>query len=411
MSAGKSLAFDAKHRHARADLSASTLAPLVRATSDTTSLRVTCHGDIEALREIWQDFQGRALGTLYETWEWCRAWQECIGAPSGVVPRIVIGRDSQGGIAFLLPLSVRRRMGMNILTWMTAPTLNYGLGLYDPAFLDRHDNDLSHLWPEILNAAGPVDAVHLAAMPAYWDGREHPLHGLFSAQDANCAYVTNLTTDFDGLYAAKRSSASRRSAKKRDARLEREGCVTFGLPETLAETRQIIDALFEQRAGRMGEMGISRGVDAREQQFVYRFAECSKGGPVRLAPFTLKLDSTPLGIALGGIHGGIYYALILSMTEGPMRKHSPGDAVLRRSIEACSKAGLRTFDFGAGHSDYKDAWADEAIPLHAIVAPRSLRGLAYALRAKLAISLKRQIKTSPRLWSLVRQLRRCLAQS
>ncbi|WP_137390701.1 GNAT family N-acetyltransferase [Rhodoligotrophos defluvii] len=371
-------------------------------------LKISCHCDIDALREVWRGFQQRAFGSFYDTWEWNEAWQHCIGQAEGVSPRIILGHDEDDRLLFLLPLSVRRRLGCVVLSWLTAPTLNYGLGLYNPDFLTEIGGDLAAAWPEILRAAGPVDAVHLAPMPVRWQGRPHPLRQIFSARGANSVYVIHLDGDYEALYARKRSGESRRSAKKRDGRLNREGELHFGLPQTAAEAHRIIEAMFEQHAGRMGELGIG-GAVAGERAFLHRLVDQYSTYGEGLAPFALTLDGYPLSVALGGVYGRAYYALILSMTDGPMRKHSPGDAVLRRTIEACSKAGLTLFDFGAGQADYKDAWADEVIPLYHALAASTLRGVPYVASASVANACKRRLKSSRRLWPRLRRLRRSLA--
>ncbi|MGF7161316.1 CelD/BcsL family acetyltransferase involved in cellulose biosynthesis [Rhodoligotrophos appendicifer] len=384
-------------------------APVQGTRSIHPPLQLSCHADFDALGEAWRDLQARGLGTFYDTWEWCSAFLETIGRTAGIEARIIMGRRPSGEIAFLLPLAIVTRSHCRILTWATAPTLNYGFGLYDRGFLKQAGCDLQPWWPAIVKAVGPHDAVHLTALPAEWLGTPHPLRLLFTSRSANDGYVTALTGDYETLHAAHRSSGSRRAARKRDARLARTGTVRFGLPQRGAEEAAAIETLFAQHQQRMKEMGISCGDQAPERAFLRALAARSGAEGPRLALYRLSVDDESLGIACGGIHDGTFHALVLSMAGSRWRSFSPGDAVLRRAIEACTTAGLAHFDFGAGQGNYKDPWIDRRVALHEMVRGITFRGLIYTGAVRLGIWVKRRIKTNPKLWALAKRLRRGLA--
>ena len=74
-------------------------------------VRVTVVDRLDEIEAEWLDFQGRAHGTFYQSYQWCRAWQDMAGAAGGVRPRIVVGRDPAGTVLFLLPFGLYRRHG------------------------------------------------------------------------------------------------------------------------------------------------------------------------------------------------------------------------------------------------------------------------------------------------------------
>jgi CelD/BcsL family acetyltransferase involved in cellulose biosynthesis len=127
-----------------------------------------------------------------------------------------------------------------------------------------------------------------------------------------------------------------------------------------------------------------------------------------LLPYYMMADGELEAVALGGHHGGGYWALISSLGSPRLRRFSPGDALLRRTIEACCARGLKFFDFSSGSFDYKLAWADQSISLHHAVRGITWRGYVWALARTLALSAKRAIKRTPLLWNVLNRTRRTL---
>ena len=100
--------------------------------------------------------------------------------------------------------------------------------------------------------------------------------------------------------------------------------------------------------------------------------------------------------------------MMLVHDETDLRKYSPGDLALRRTIEASCKQGLASFDFAAGDTPYKLHWADDMAPLHAFLAAINLRGLAWVCLMGAATFAKRLVKQSPTLRNAVTSLRTVL---
>lgn len=384
---------------------------MVANSKTRTALPVTiaAHHRLDALGPEWRALQAGAAGTLFESYEWCRTWQETVGKARGVTPRIITGHGGDGRLVFILPFGVSRRAGVELVEWLSAPHLNCGFGLYDTAFLAACGGTLEPYWTEIRALLAPADALHLEVMPPHWRGVAHPLAALFTTRGANATYLVRLTPADAGEATARRSGATRRGARKRDSRLEAAGAVSFGLPDTPQEARAVLRTMFAHQERRLRELGIPSPFDAPVRQFFDRILEPDDGAPSPLAPYRLTLDGEVVATALGGIHDGVFHALVLAMGDGPVRSLSPGDAVLRRTVAACAARGLALLDLAPGHAQYKAVLADETVPLYEALMALSPRGHVHVAAARVRTALKYRIKRSPALWRLARRLRRVRA--
>jgi len=371
-------------------------------------IAVEVHRDLAGLETEWLRFQDHAAGTFFQTYQWCSAWIATAGAAAGAEPLIIAGRDPSGALLFLLPFCVRHRSGCRILEWMGGQQMTYGYGLYDRRFLRRAADWFAAEGWAILAQVKEIDAVDLAEMPDIWEGHDHPLKSWFSIAGRNFSYVLRLDPDFETVYARKRSGETRRGNRKRDARLFKAARIDIGIPKDRGEAHQLIEEMFAQQKNRLAESGIRGVFNEHERQFVHRLIDLPDHMQPVLLPYCMKADGELEAVALGGLHGGGYWALISSLGSARLRRYSPGDALLRRTIEACCSRGLRFFDFSTGSFDYKLAWADDAIRLFHAVRGLTWRGYAWALMRCLSLTIKRFIKRTPLLWHALLRARRSL---
>ena len=372
-------------------------------------VRIEIIHDMAAIERDWLGFQEDAFGTVFQTYQWCRLWQEAAGSARGVEPIIVLGRDPTGRLLFILPFGRRRTGGINVLEWLGGQQMTYGLGLYDHGFL-RHARDWFALegW-RILDRIAGIDAICLAEMPAEWRGVAHPLAAWFSLEGPNRSYVMELGRDFDSFYAGKRSAETRRGNRKRDQRLLKETRAVFGLPADSAHAHRLIDEMFDQQRARLAEGGIHGVFTADEQRFIHRLIDMPEGLPPLLFPYHLSIGGKLEAMSLVARHGGGFWALISSLGSPAYRRLSPGDYTLRRTIAAAIEEQLSFFDLAAGSFPYKQAWADKELRLHYTIRGLTVRGYAYAARRMAYIVSKRTIKQTPALWALAGWLKRGMA--
>ncbi len=374
-----------------------------------TELSVHVDDSFDAIGDDWRDLQSRGWTSVYQSYEWCRAWQESCGQALKVKPCLVSGRDVDGRLVFLLPLAVYPSAGCRVVRWLTYPACTYGVGVYDEAFLDSLPDGLAPYWPAVLAALPPADAVLLDSMPAKLHGKKHPLRGLFGVKDANSSYALDLQPDFDALYAELRPAKSRSRARSKDNKLKVQGDLRFSLPKPGRETRDVLATMLAQQTERLASRGIHGVFDAPTHDFIYKLAETphSASAP-RLLPYSLWLDDKLVAVKLGIEFDNTYWALISSLEANGIERLSPGDYALRQTIEACCKAGMKRLDMAAGDTGYKQPWATEEIQLYAISQALGVRGSVWAAASRAAATAKRRVKTSEKLWPIAQKLRSAL---
>jgi len=376
-------------------------------TQITPNLTIGVHRQLGDIAEEWRRFEADAAGTFYQTYSWCAAWFASGHEPSE--PVIIVGRDVQGALRFLLPLCIRRMHGVKVLEWIAMPQTTYGYGLYDRDFLPNAKAWFAGRGWEIALQAGKIDAIHLGEMPESLHGFPHPLSDWFSCEGPNRGYQIKLDPDYQKLYERKRSAATRRSIRKRDNKLAALGDLTFDLPQTKSHTHDRIDDMFRQQQCRLAERGIYGVFDARDRAFIHRLADSNHDDSPGLLAYHLNLDHRMIAMKLGGIYGDTYWGLISSLDPKFAPHLSPGDAALRRLIAACCERRLAVLDLASGDASYKIQWADTVIPLHACIRGVTPAGYLWAAYAMLRLIVKRTVKRSPRLWELAQNLRRVAA--
>lgn len=371
-------------------------------------IEINATGDVRALEAEWLRFQDQAAGTFFQTYQWCSAWLATAGAAQNATPLIVTGRDPSGALLFILPFCVRKRQGCRVLEWMGGQQMTYGYGLYDRTFLRDAPTWFATQGWATLSELKEVDAIDLAEMPAQWEGSAHPLTSWFTLAGPNCSYLLRLDGDFETVYGRKRSGETRRGNRKRDAKLHKAAKIEVGLPRDRDHAHRLIEQMFAQQRSRLAESGIHGVFNEHERQFVHHLIDLPDHMQPVLLPCYMTADGELEAVALGGLHGGGFWALISSLGSPRLRRYSPGDALLRRTIETCCGMGLTFFDFSSGSFNYKLAWADEEVRLHHAVRGLTLRGYGWALMRVTRLTAKRAIKRTPVLWNAVLTVRRTL---
>jgi CelD/BcsL family acetyltransferase involved in cellulose biosynthesis len=371
-------------------------------------ITIDIHDTIAACAADWQAFERSAVTTLYQTHLWCDTWQATCGAALGARPQIAVIRGSDGVVLAILPLQIRRHRGVRLLEWLGTPQSAYGYGLFSAQALAGAEHWVPWVFPRILDMIDGFDAVMLTDMPGALFGTGHPLNPCFTLRSANLSFQMRLEADFETLHARKRNGEDRRAARRKEELLGQAGSVGFGLPKSLVDVHATLDQMFEHQLARMAELGVRGVATPAERRFLHRLADVQDEDRPILFPFRLTCGADILAVMLGGRHGGVFWALISSLTGGPLRKFSPGDLALRKTIKACCEAGFTTLDFSTGDSSYKRAWADTEIALFHHLSARTLRGLVYAAATGFRITVKRWVKTTPALFRFSLAVRRVL---
>jgi CelD/BcsL family acetyltransferase involved in cellulose biosynthesis len=365
---------------------------------------------IEDVEAVWALLQATGVSSVYQSLEWCKAWQARIGQNTGVVPCLVTAEDGLGNPAFLLPLQFRTRFGLRIVEFFATPQAAYGYGLYSQQFLqDGATRWFEHHMADVIALLPRHDVLHLQNLPRMLHGFANPLLGARSFLAANVAHLVHLKPEFDQFIGGKRSAESLRSMRKRDAKLAALGTLRFDVPQSAAEIQSTISTMFAQQATRLGKLGINNVFSVDEQAFINDLAQLRSNGRPLLRPYRLRLDDKILAVMLGAHQSSTYWALVSSLAEGEEMRFSPGDFALRALLKDLCEDGTRCLDFSAGDASYKHHWSDAEVSLHVMVRANSLGGLLFAAYLLTREKIKRLVKRTPILNTSLMAMRRKLA--
>lgn len=369
-------------------------------------LSVTVYQRAEELKAEWLSLQQSGWVTPYQSYDWIKTWQDVISIPKDEESLIVALRDKNGILHGIFPLAVETSWGTRVVRWLSHSQINYGMPVMSDALAATILADPQWLFGQLAGNLKNVDVIHLDKQPATWRGRPNPMQALFTDAGANSTYLFELQPDYDALYQQKRSKSTRRNNKRRDAKLQKLGPLKFGLPDSPSQTLEVMDTLFKFVEHRLSQKGIKDPYGETGRVFFTALSNLPDDSQLKISPYFLASDGEIVSVMMGSEFQGVFSGLVCSITEGPQKEFSPGDATLRRTIEACCQKGLNTFDFSAGHSDYKMHWAEQVVPLHDTLHAVSGAGYKYVAIARPGISTKRLIKRSDWLWRTIKQARK-----
>jgi CelD/BcsL family acetyltransferase involved in cellulose biosynthesis len=372
-------------------------------------LDLAVHETLAAVEGEWRAFECTADCTVFQTFEWLDAWQRHVGTRNDVRPAIVVGRASDGGVLFILPLATRPMPFGRELVFLGTELCDYNGPLLAAGFTAAVP-DVAALWRRIgavLNDHPRLryDVVHLEKMPASIGGQPNPLLALGVTDNPSGAYATALGETWDAFYAAKRSSSTRSRDRGKRKKLAEHGAVAFVEPQAADDVLATIDALVEQKSRSFARMGVSNIFARPGYLDFYRalFTDAKSHGLTHLS--RLDCGAQPVAVNLGLTFRGTYYHLQASHTDGDASRFGPGAAHLHDLLRTAIERGFARYDFTIGDEPYKRDWCDAVIPLYDHYAAASARGALLCAPLAAKARLKRLIKQNPALWDAFRHIR------
>jgi CelD/BcsL family acetyltransferase involved in cellulose biosynthesis len=372
-------------------------------------LDLAVHETLAAVEGEWRAFERTADCTVFQAFEWLDAWQRHVGLRTDVRPAIVVGRASDGGVLFILPLATRPMPFGRELVFLGTELCDYNGPLLAAGFTAAVP-DVAALWRRIGAALNDhprlrYDVVHLEKMPASIGGQPNPLLALGVTDNPSGAYATALGETWDAFYAAKRSSSTRSRDRGKRKKLAEHGAVAFVEPQEADDVLATIDALVDQKSRSFARMGVSNIFARPGYLDFYRalFTDPKSHGLTHLS--RLDCGAQPVAVNLGLTFRGTYYHLQASHTDGDASRFGPGAAHLHDLLRMAIERGFARYDFTIGDEPYKRDWCDSVIPLYDHYAAASARGALLCAPLAAKARLKRLIKQNPALWDAFRHIR------
>lgn len=366
-------------------------------------VRISLFHSFADAMSAWRDFEQDGICYAFQCYDWMSSWYDLVGSRHGILPCLTAIDDERRGRLLFLPLGLRPVVGGLCLEWLGGRQADYHAPLLGAAAAEGVD--LAALWPRLLARIPQADAVHLCRQPPDILGRPNPCLALEGTAAGLTGYATRLAPGWREYYAAKRSTKTRATDRRKLRRLEQEGRLVFRPEVASQDIAPALQRLAELKLRHMARIG---GRDPFGQpgcrEFYARLAAQPPPG-LRVMVSTLELDGTIIA-AHWGVAANRRFFWLVPVYDEAWRAHSPGLHLMHFLMEWCCDNGIETFDFGLGDEDYKTSWSDMLLPLHEHLARRTWRGAAYVGEVLLRRRARRALRRLPLLAEVKKTLRR-----
>lgn len=358
-------------------------------------LQITVHSDPNEIIRDWCQFEiDQAHTNTCSTW--CKAWYDAHKHLKRVEPFIIVGRDRQNSIEFILPLELRRYGPMKILVAPGAGHTTYYSGLYTERVLQMFTQEQgTEFWDHVLASIGRVDAVLIEGFSVDKFGPHHPLALLPQIEAAHGSMRMDISSDwatqYEDMIPPKLKADNRRCAK----RLAELGELKHVIAETPEDRHALLDVLLQQKATQFADMNV---IDPFKPEavasFYRRLIDADENKPETSLYFSaLTLDNIPLAANFGLLDDGQCYGLITSMTNCDKRRFSPGRLLLGHTNGYLSSINIKAHDFGMGMLPYKSVWCQRELKRQHAQMSFSLPGRLFLWQKQSIQILKRWLKS------------------
>jgi CelD/BcsL family acetyltransferase involved in cellulose biosynthesis len=340
--------------------------------------------DINAVGEVWKDFQQHADCTVFQAFDWLRQWQHHVGVHWNSIPVIVLGLDRGKQPLFVLPLAIEKRGSVRRLTWLGSELCDYNAPLLIANFSDRvTPDDFGSLWQSVISVIRAesrlqFDVVELDRMPEKVESQKNPFLDLPVMSRTYGGHVATLGKDWNGFFLSKRSGETRKRERRQFKHLAEHGEVRFVDVRTRDDIDRTLKLLIEQKASSYARMRVEN-IFARPGYLDF-FRAIVADPNLRDVIHLSRIDvgETPVATGLGLRFKGRYYLILSSYQDGALARFGPGRAHLQEMMRYAIEHRFDRFDFTIGDEPYKRDWCDVDIKLFGYVEAATMRGQCVA---------------------------------
>jgi CelD/BcsL family acetyltransferase involved in cellulose biosynthesis len=362
--------------------------------------------DLVQAEAIWRGLEDRQqFSTPYQRFDFLGPWQRQVGEREGLSPFIVVAYDAERRPLLLLPLTLGHRHGVRTAGFMGGKHATFNMALCDRTFAANATAvDLDALISGI-RGRSEADVLTLNQQPLRWRDLPNPLALLPSQSSANDCPLMTIVPDEPPT--ARISNSFRRRLKGKERKLQALPGYRYGVADTDAEIKRLLDAFFRIKPLRMAE-----------QQLPNVFAEPGVEGFIRDACMTplaggghaidihaLECDDEVIAIYAGVADGHRFSMMFNTYTMSDNSRYSPGLILMRNIVDHYAERGYRALDLGIGSDDYKKLFCKSDEPIFDCFIPLSLRGKMAAAAMSGITRVKRLVKHNPALFRMAQKLR------
>lgn len=317
---------------------------------------------------------GAEHGYIFQSREFIEAWMQSFGSDPRFSPHFVAVRKADGAFVMLLPLSIERRKGVSILTFLDQGQADYNA----PVLLgggQHWDRDgVRSLWTAILDKLPKVDVVLLEKMPATVGPLVNPLHLLADGNDTAASHGNQLGIPWEEV---EKSLNRPRDLKKKERALARLMPTTFLIAEDPAQREMLLSHLIEQKQRRYEETNVPGFAENPSALAFLRSATSIFAASGHLMLCALMAGDEVAAVQWGLVQDRTFFALVTSFADGPLAQFSCGKILTYRLMKWLHEHQFAYFDQGFGDEYYKLRNSDTTIALLKMEAAQSLLGWAF----------------------------------
>jgi CelD/BcsL family acetyltransferase involved in cellulose biosynthesis len=364
--------------------------------------------DLTAAEPIWRSFEaGRHLATPYQRFDLLSAWQREVGHQDNAQPCIVIACDGERRPLMLLPLALRRKHGVRVLSFMGGKHTTFNMPLWDRDFA-AEPADLEALVAASRERA-VADVLALTQQPLRWQTSANPMAMLPHQDSVNACPVLNMAPEVP----APISASFRRRLKGKERKLQVLPGYRYHVAASDADITRLLDWFFRVKPLRMAEQKLPNVfADPGIENFVRSACMAQLSGGSRVIDIhALECDDEVIALFAGVANGHRFSMMFNTYTMSEHSRFSPGLILMRNIIDHYSVRGYRALDLGIGSDDYKRMFCKDDEPIFDSFIPLSSRGRLAAAAMSGMARAKHLVKHNQRLFRLAQGLRAALHRS
>ncbi|MAM94272.1 GNAT family N-acetyltransferase [Parvibaculum sp.] len=372
---------------------------------------VTLYESFEAAESAWRDFETRAVGTAFQTFDWLSTWHRHVGERLGIEPAIaVVAR--QGAPLMLAPLGIERRFGLRRLVWLGGRLADYKGPLlahdYEARLDDASGDGFATLWQQIRRALPRHDLVMLDSQPVSLGPPgaplDNPFAGLSTSPAPDAAYVFDLPPTFEE-FSQRYRAETRRIDRSKFRKLDAAGEVSFRIAETVEERVAMTQSILARKAAQLSAQGISSIFEEEDYLAAWHDLAALPDERCLIEAAELRLDGQFLSGSVSHVWHGRNTLMVHTYDHELLPKLSPGRLHLLKLLQSSIDRGVATYDLSVGYAAYKESFCDTPMEMRNMISGASLAGHGAALAIRAGLAAKRRIKNDPRLMGLVQKVR------
>lgn len=348
----------------------------------------------DEVKDLWIDFQKDANLYAFQTYEWLSFWYNNIGIKQNVKPLIIVARpnESKNQISFILPLSIRKKSLIKILTWMGEEVTDYQGAIISKEF-DQSNFDESQFIDYIASRISGIDLICFEKQPEFINNVRNPFLFRESEHYEN-AYSLIPDQNWEIFYNERIKSKIRNDTLRQERRLKELGDVRFYVAKSIDDIENITSVMIKHKTRRYRETG--RRDLFRKHYFSNFYHTIAVAYPESINQELLQINVSALFLNNEPIatHWGIsfkdrFYYLMPTYEGGELAKYSAGRILLTELLDYHFGKAIKIFDFTIGSEEYKKDWCNSEIKLYRSIIPITAKGYFYSNYLKLFNKLRK----------------------